>query len=108
MFRGAYQQNSSWTGSFLFWFSPAEEEIGQLNDAAGGPAHGVAETHQERGIRDEVGHHKQVDLPDSDEGQQHDHHRSPGVAPAPERAGQHVVHAVEQQEEAVGPDKNTP
>ena len=47
----------------------------------------------------------EIDLPHAHEAGEHDDHGTGGIAPAPEGAGQHVVDAVEEQEEDVAADE---
>ena len=50
-------------------------------------------------------HHKQIHLPDSHKGQNHNQHRRCGIPPAPKRSRQNVVDTVEQQERKIGAHK---
>ena len=84
---------------------PKQIEIQYFQHAAGHPAYWVAETDGKRGVADETGHEVEVDLADQDKGQQHDDHRTDGIAPAPQGTGQDLVHAVEEHEENIDVDE---
>ena len=73
---------------------PALVVIDPLEQIAHHPAHGIAQ-----GDGDDAGgqmaHHQQVQLPEKDEGKQHNHHGCPGISDPPEHPGQDLVHAGE-------------
>ncbi len=75
--------------------APSLLKVNNFDDAAEHPADRVTEAYEKRRVGDEARRDKQIDLPDQNEGQEHDDHRPAGIAAAPQRAGQHMVHAVE-------------
>ena len=75
---------------------PAEVEIEHFHDACGHPSNRIAETDDGSRVRHESGDEEEVDLAAGNITQQHNYHRSDGIATAAECACQRMVNAVEQ------------
>lgn len=85
---------------------PVEMEIKNFHDAATGPSQGISKAHGLRRVGDETGHEKQIGLPDSDKGYQHNQHGTYRITTATKRTGQYMVHAVKEQEENILPNED--
>lgn len=89
---------------------PAIERNGFIvypgNQTAKQPADRIGEADPKYRIGDVVGHDIQIDLPEYDEGANHDKHRRTGVSGAAERARINLMNAAEQIERRNEPQKD--